>query len=871
MDYAYRMYKNVRYYYEQINPATLSGAIDVIVVEQPNGDFHSTPFHVRFGKYGVFNYKEKYVDVSINGKECKDIRMKLGENGIAFFVEEASGDVPDYLVTSPVPGTGNRPTTDKVLAETSRTLAKHLADGRRGTKPISIGGGRTPPTTSPPPGIATSPTSVLRRSKSVVRGKDAEKMIVEQRRTADDEKLTIQERKMTLPMQDSIFSMRRNRSLPNLSAVGLDTDDATPPSTNASSTKKVSGAPTVASAAAAASVAAATSVGAPTAPPSTPNAHKTPQRRPREKRVRATKSQILERKKPGESEEKKKREGSTSSSSDSGSTTPVQQKPSSFTPSSPIAIKVSPSREEESSSSTLSSPGGSPNLLDAADVARIAEGALSDTEVERHKRDGAPMEQHGSDVAEWSWGQFPKTMDEQKKEKEPEKPKSTSWWWWRSSDVSSTPGKNAAGAGGRDGGAEESEGIYLDDLLKQSEGADPNKLQRYIGRPSSQSMDADSGNGSGLTTSPSSPSARSIPDEVDAVAVDGHSPIPRDDKTPTQESVASALHAAASADEGKGKPKERTTSEIFSMSEDEDVTQGSQEYLRDESTGKTFIRSLRLSSDRLKTLGLQWGANECRFSITTKFQGTTWCACNIYLYKHSERIVISDIDGTITKSDVLGHVIPAIGGQWAHAGVAELYTRIKSNGYKLVYLSSRAIGQASITKKYLKTVEQDQRVLPDGPVLLAPDSVLVAFRREVIERRPEEFKIAALSDLKKLFPTKRPFFAGFGNRETDTKSYRAVGIDDSRILIIDPSGTVKRSDCVGYKSSYKCMAQDSVDCIFPPILDERAQKKPALTALSFSRPQTNSSYTFWASDRGNVSDDELAKYETARKKKDKKK
>lgn len=25
MDYAYRMYKNVRYYYEQINPATLSG------------------------------------------------------------------------------------------------------------------------------------------------------------------------------------------------------------------------------------------------------------------------------------------------------------------------------------------------------------------------------------------------------------------------------------------------------------------------------------------------------------------------------------------------------------------------------------------------------------------------------------------------------------------------------------------------------------------------------------------------------------------------------------------------------------------------------------------------------------------------------
>jgi phosphatidate phosphatase LPIN len=36
----------------------------------------------------------------------------------------------------------------------------------------------------------------------------------------------------------------------------------------------------------------------------------------------------------------------------------------------------------------------------------------------------------------------------------------------------------------------------------------------------------------------------------------------------------------------------------------------------------------------------------------------------------------------------------------------------------------------------------------------------------VIERRPEEFKIACLADLKSLFPVARPFFAGFGNRET---------------------------------------------------------------------------------------------------------
>ena len=36
--------------------------------------------------------------------------------------------------------------------------------------------------------------------------------------------------------------------------------------------------------------------------------------------------------------------------------------------------------------------------------------------------------------------------------------------------------------------------------------------------------------------------------------------------------------------------------------------------------GKRYYRTLRLSSDKLKSLGLVWGANEVRFSITTKYQ-----------------------------------------------------------------------------------------------------------------------------------------------------------------------------------------------------------------------------------------------------------
>lgn len=42
--------------------------------------------------------------------------------------------------------------------------------------------------------------------------------------------------------------------------------------------------------------------------------------------------------------------------------------------------------------------------------------------------------------------------------------------------------------------------------------------------------------------------------------------------------------------------------------------------------------------------------------------------------------------------------------------------------------------------------------------------------REVIEKRPEKFKVACLTDIKNLFyPNTEPFYAAFGNRDTVSK------------------------------------------------------------------------------------------------------
>ena len=54
-------------YYRDINPATLTGAIDVIVVARPREDgapgteLACSPFHVRFGKWQVLRPAEKKV------------------------------------------------------------------------------------------------------------------------------------------------------------------------------------------------------------------------------------------------------------------------------------------------------------------------------------------------------------------------------------------------------------------------------------------------------------------------------------------------------------------------------------------------------------------------------------------------------------------------------------------------------------------------------------------------------------------------------------------------------------------------------------------------------------------------------------------
>jgi phosphatidate phosphatase PAH1 len=231
---------------------------------------------------------------------------------------------------------------------------------------------------------------------------------------------------------------------------------------------------------------------------------------------------------------------------------------------------------------------------------------------------------------------------------------------------------------------------------------------------------------------------------------------------------------------------------------------------------KCQYKSFFPSSNQLKALDLAPGQNEIRFVCKTSQSGVQTLSSYIYLWHYTSKIIITDVDGTITKSDILGQVLPFFGRDWSHPGVTALFRNLYRNGYKIIYLTARAIGQSSITKSYLNNLIQNNQSLPPGPLLMSPDGIFTSLRREVIEKKPHLLKIPLLTEIKNLFPEGLdPFYAGFGNRETDAISYRYLGIPLNKNFIINTSSEVIQLGKT-YKTTYQEIA-DNADIDFPKI------------------------------------------------------
>lgn len=135
-------------HFKDINPSTLSGAIDVIVVEDvETGELSCSPFHVRFGKLQVLKPADKKVEIEVNGRAVETgpggIGMKIGLAGETFFVVPVEGPVPSEYQTSPLVEP-IKPTVEPAKLSLSPEKSTGAASPTKSTK--SVDGALTSPT-----------------------------------------------------------------------------------------------------------------------------------------------------------------------------------------------------------------------------------------------------------------------------------------------------------------------------------------------------------------------------------------------------------------------------------------------------------------------------------------------------------------------------------------------------------------------------------------------------------------------------------------------------------------------------------------------------------------------------------------------------
>ncbi|XP_009459878.1 PREDICTED: phosphatidate phosphatase LPIN3 [Nipponia nippon] len=780
------VFVTVKELYRGLNPTALTGCIDVVVVRQPDNSFQCSPFHVRFGKLGVLHSKEKVVDIEING-EPVDLHMKLGDNGEAFFVQESEeneGSILSHLCTSPIPTEESpedaaQPSHGQETSSAEATLHKRR---RRRRKPKR--------------------QEVL---DSELEGCEETKSEVSMEEPC----------KLPAPSDSVYFSFA---DLPEEETRLLQSPEMHPYSDGELA-----------------------SVDSPTlSHPSSPKSDSELEIRPQESFALGAESHVqwtwgrLPQDENGLSR--------------------LKDIPSAVGAESLLEASSAPQEKQEGGRSVV--PEVQPDVEPFEGAAALRQVGLEGPkpQLENQRRQGSikrsphlgPSDVYLEDLSNLDEGQvalyFPRSDTEQssKSVADPsdplcvQLPSNLPTESPTDSDSDLMPAIALSLCGGLGGSRQISREKFMEHMVSYQQFSenpglidDPNLVilinKKYyswaVAAPMVLSLQA---------------FQRNIPESTIDQLVKEKMPkkgsrwwfswrrkeFPSEEQSRPGKANVGMLQPD-SAQQSKANmlfPSLYRQQEEQSSSDDEPLHPGDT-LAMDAPARKslpTYKKSLRLSSEQIGRLNLQDGPNEVAFSVTTQYQGTCRCEATIYLWNWDDKVVISDIDGTITKSDALGHILPHLGKDWTHHGIAKLFHKIHLNGYKFLYCSARAIGMAHITKGYLKWVNEQGCALPKGPILLAPSSLFSAFHREVIEKKPEVFKIACLMDIQNLFATKLPFYAAFGNRANDVYAYKQVGLPESRIFTVNPKGELIQELTKNHKSTYDRLSE-LVELIFPPL------------------------------------------------------
>jgi len=181
----------------------------------------------------------------------------------------------------------------------------------------------------------------------------------------------------------------------------------------------------------------------------------------------------------------------------------------------------------------------------------------------------------------------------------------------------------------------------------------------------------------------------------------------------------------------------------------------------------------------------------------------------MFLWWHTDMVVVSDIDGTITKSNargVLGTIVTSQYGKASHDGICHLLTAL-SHKSQVAYLTSRPITLANHTRKFLANLKQNENEnntgsLPEGPLLGFGGKMPKVLLMELVSHTTQKFKSKKLHE-KIVKPFRQAaagsennssppsmFVAGFGNNLNDMQAYHAIGMDLNSIYMIDKKSQI---------------------------------------------------------------------------------
>ncbi|KAM9387326.1 phosphatidate phosphatase LPIN2 [Phaethornis superciliosus] len=836
----------VKELYKGINQATLSGCIDVIVVRQQDGTYQCSPFHVRFGKLGVLRSKEKVIDIEING-DAVDLHMKLGDNGEAFFVQETEEEnekVPAYLATSPIP------TEDQFFKDTDN----HLKSGENERMCSSSEIPHSLETeTVFTPGSVKKKKRRRKKYKQDSRKEDqfsstGTEEIFEMEISSDDEK-TVQPLSPfsdpVCPKSDSELEVKPAESLLRSESHMEWTWGGFPESTKISKKEKLEHPRTA------------------TITPSEKTHFRVILSSDEVEDDDDVKDSVCTVLKPEPRTHPLLKQMDVKDSVASAVTEPQDPLPLDADHHSRLLMDPLP---EAKPTTKMDSPSKKKGVHKRSHHQGPDDIYLDDLKALEPEVAALYFPKSDSDPGFRQWAESD-TLSGSQSPQSVGSAAADSGTECMSDSAMDLPDVTLSLCGGLNENGEISKEKFMEHIITYHEFAEnpglidnPNLVIRIYNRYYNWALAA-----------PMILSLQVFQKSLPKATVESwvkekmpkksgrwwfwrkresmtkQIPEAKEGKTETQR----ANELPATIKEQVSRPPEDDSSSDEASQELKESLKMDSAPLDHPTHGNitSYKKSLRLSSDQIAKLKLRDGPNDVVFSITTQYQGTCRCAGTIYLWNWNDKVIISDIDGTITKSDALGQILPQFGKDWTHQGIAKLYHSINENGYKFLYCSARAIGMADMTRGYLHWVNDEGTILPRGPLMLSPSSLFSAFHREVIEKKPEKFKIECLNDIKNLFaPSKQPFYAAFGNRPNDVYAYMQVGVPDCRIFTVNPKGELIQERTKGNKSSYYRLSE-LVEHVFPLLNKEQSSAFPC--------PEF-SSFCYWRDPLPNLNMDDLA-------------